>query len=88
MILDLVRSYIETEFLAGQAPKTLPIDRSLISTGIIDSVGTMRLVLWLEQNFAVEIATADIWGGKLETVGAMADLIEEQQRARAKAGRD
>jgi acyl carrier protein len=79
MILDRVRDFVIGEFLPGQDPASLGVDVPLISSGIIDSVGTLKLVLFLEETFGIQIDADDITGARLDSLGAIRALIEAKQ---------
>jgi acyl carrier protein len=87
MIHDAIRDFVIREFLPGQDPATLGADVPLISSGVIDSVGTLKLVLFLEETYGVEIDAADIDAGKLDTLASISALVETQRAgAPARAG--
>jgi acyl carrier protein len=82
MISDTLRTFVVREFLTGQDPTTVADDLPLISSGIIDSVGTLRLVLFLEESFGIEIEPAEIAAGSLDSIGSIAALVEQKQSSR------
>ena len=53
----VVRSYIVDELLSG---KTVRDDEELLISGLIDSIGVMRLVTYLEQHYAITIPPQDV----------------------------
>ena len=79
MILEQVRDFVLREYLPGEKPEALSPDQPLISSGLIDSVGTLKLVLFLEETFGITIATEDITGGRLDTLGRIADLVQSRR---------
>lgn len=79
MPLDLVREFLLREFFQGELASSLPDDQPLISSGLIDSVNTLKLVLYLEQQFTIEIDSVDIVDGKLDTLQSIAALIEDKR---------
>ena len=81
MTTDLLRDFVVREFLTGQDPGSVADDLPLISSGIIDSVGTLRLVLFLEESFGVEIEPAEIASGSLDSIASMAALVQRKQAA-------
>ena len=81
MNLDPVREFIAREFLGGTDPAALTATTPLISSGVIDSVGTLRLVLFLEQTFGIEVDAAQIAAGRLDTLAAIAELLEAELSA-------
>ena len=87
MILDAIRDFVIREYLPGQDPATLGANVPLISSGVIDSVGTLKLVLFLEETYGVEIDAADIDAGKLDSLASINALVEAKRSgAPASAG--
>ena len=82
MTSQIIREFVVREFFGGREPPLLRSDAKLVSSGIIDSVGTMRLVLFLEERFGILIQPEDISTGSLDTLDAMAALVERRQGAR------
>jgi acyl carrier protein len=79
MNIQPVRDFVVHEFLGGQGADSLTLDTPLISSGVIDSVGTLKLVLFLEETFHIEIDAQDIAAGKLDTLAAIAELVDRQR---------
>jgi acyl carrier protein len=79
MIHDAIRDFVIREFLPGQDPATLGADVPLISSGVIDSVGTLKLVLFLEETYGVQIDAADIDAGRLDSLATIGALIETKR---------
>ncbi|WP_338865142.1 hypothetical protein [Myxococcus stipitatus] len=57
---NIIRAHIEKEFLFRSRGPALGEDNSLITRGIIDSIGIFRMVNFLEQRFEIAIAPSDI----------------------------
>ena len=70
-IRDAVRSYILENFLEGEDPSALANDTPLLSTGILDSIATLKLVTFLEEQF--EIAVEPHEAGDEEFLGTLDD---------------
>ena len=85
MTQDPTVDFIVSEFLAGTKPEEVSVDQPLMSSGIIDSVGTMKLVLFLERSFGIDIEAQDITAGRLDTLRAIADLVADKRAARGRA---
>ena len=83
MTTDIVREFVIREFLPGQDPEALALDQPLISSGLIDSVGTLRLTLFLEETFQIEVSAEDISSGRLDSLAAIADLVASKRPALA-----
>jgi acyl carrier protein len=86
MSFDRIRFFVVSEFLAGQDPSELDLDQALLTSGIVDSVGTMKLVLFLEQTYGIELDARDIVSDRLDTVRSIAALVEAKLGAHAAGG--
>ena len=83
MIIDLVRAYLNREFFRDEAVATLAVEQPLVSSGLLDSVATLKLVLYLEEQFHVAIESADIADGQLDTLKSIELLIISKQNVLA-----
>ena len=79
-IEQCVKSFILTEFLPGEDPSALTDSTALISTGILDSIATLRFVAYLEKTFSIEMAAHETDAEHLDTIERIARLV------RAKGG--
>ncbi len=55
-----IRRFIVTEFATDLDPDELPDDFDLISAGVVDSLGLLRLIAWLADHFGIPIDDVDI----------------------------
>jgi acyl carrier protein len=74
-IRNVVREYLLTEFLPGENPDELKDSTPLITGGILDSIGTVKLVSHLEQQFDVRFESFDISGDYLDTVDLIVQTV-------------
>ncbi|MCS6986292.1 MAG: acyl carrier protein [Sphingomonadaceae bacterium] len=74
--LAAVRGFILDRFLFSDDPSLLPDDQSLIEAGILDSMGALELIEFLEERFGVRIRDADVTPGALESVHRIVELVE------------
>ena len=81
MIKEIVRAYLQREFFRGEATDALSDEQPLVTSGLLDSVATLRLVLFLEEKFSIFIDTADIADGQLDTLDAIEALIQTKRAA-------
>lgn len=56
---------------------------NLLDAGIVDSTAVVELVLWLEENFELEIDPESLTADNFSTIGAMVEFIEAQSGAAA-----
>ena len=63
-----VRTFIEDNFLFRDDRAALSDSESLLDAGLIDSTGILELVAFLEQEFAISMADADIVPANLDSI--------------------
>lgn len=76
-----VRDYIVENFLFGDASPLGDDDMSLLDGGIIDSVGVMELVAFLEQDFELSIEDDELVPENLDSVNNLCGFIARKQAA-------
>jgi acyl carrier protein len=77
---DVVKEYIVNEFLPDVSPSDLTDDYELIATGVIDSLGVLRLISWLETRFDIPVDDIDISELDFVTVNAISQFIDRTAR--------
>ena len=73
-----VREYLLHEFLPGEDPSLLTETTSLISGGILDSIGITRLVTHLEGRYSVRFESEEITVDNLDTMLLIVSAIERK----------
>ena len=76
-ISDRIRDFIATELMFEDTPATLSDDTPLLS-GVIDSLGLMQLISFIEEEFDVAIDDAEVTATNFRTVGDIQRLIEQK----------
>jgi acyl carrier protein len=76
-----IREFVTEEILFEENGARQVADDTPLLDGVIDSMALMRLVAFLEEEFAVQIDDVDITEENFRTVQDIAQLVE-----RAKAG--
>lgn len=76
-----VRSYLIENFLYMHRDAELGDDEQLLERGILDSMGVMELVSFLEEEFGVQLADEEITEANLGTVGSITRLMEWKTRS-------
>ncbi len=67
-IQNIIKNYINQEFMYDQSLVELTIDTSLIKEGIIDSMGIFRLITFLEERFDFTIEPEEVVLESFETI--------------------
>jgi acyl carrier protein len=74
-VTEKVRGYIVDNFLYTRPDFALGEDDALLGNGIIDSMGVMEVIMFLEEVFGVTVNDADITEENLGTVRAIASYV-------------
>ncbi len=77
-VKKVVKKYLLEEFLPGEDPKALEDSMALISSGIIDSIATTKLVLFLEERFDVRFEAHEVTVDYLNSLNDIASTIVEK----------
>ncbi|HEX8200325.1 MAG TPA: acyl carrier protein [Isosphaeraceae bacterium] len=80
-IATTVRHFLLTEFLPGEDPAELTDATPLITGGILDSISTLKLVVFLEERFGVTVEAHEAGIDHLDSVARIAALIASKRSA-------
>ena len=75
---EAIKGYILEEFLPGENPAELTDSTPLITGGILDSLATIRLVLFLEERFQIQIQAHETMVDYLNTISDIAQLVRSK----------
>lgn len=80
-IEKVVHGYILNEFLPGEDPRELTDRTPLITGGILDSITTLKLVVFLEEHFGITVEAHEAGVEHLDSIGQIARLIAAKKHA-------
>jgi acyl carrier protein len=75
-----IRSFISEEIMFENDSTVLTNDTPLLS-GVMDSLGLLQLVSFLEEEFDVEIEASEITADHFGNVGSIVALLRQKVRA-------
>ena len=78
-IRSAVRAFILVEFLPGEDPSELTDETPLMTGGILDSISTLKLVVFLEDRFGIGLEAHEAGVEHLDTVAQIVGLVAEKQ---------
>lgn len=76
---DTIREFIVSHYLPGESPDNLRDDTPLLSSGILDSLGTLGLVSFIAEQFGVELDVYDTSVEHFDRIEDIAQSIERKQ---------
>jgi len=74
-VKEIIKEYILKEFLPGENPAELTDSTPLITGGILDSLATLKLVVFLEERFKIQIQAHETMADYLDTITDIAHLV-------------
>jgi acyl carrier protein len=77
-IEEAIKEYILNEFLPGEKPEELTESTPLITGGILDSLATVKLVVFLEERFKIKIKAHETMVDYLNTITDIARLVRSK----------
>jgi acyl carrier protein len=81
VIEERIRRFVIEDLHAP--PQQLSTDSPLIETGIVDSLGIMHLVEFIESEYGVKIEDEELVPENFGTIGAIAGLVEAKRGSAA-----
>ncbi len=76
---EKIRTFILESFLKGAAPDALKNDVSLERAHIVDSVKTLELIMFIEENFGFSVDNDDAVPENFDTVNAIVAYVERKR---------
>ncbi len=77
-VKEELRTYIVSEFLPGESLGNLKDDTPLRTSGVLDSMGLLRLVSFVESHYGIELEAHETSIENFDTVNAISALIERK----------
>ncbi|HET9610074.1 MAG TPA: acyl carrier protein [Acidimicrobiales bacterium] len=78
---DHVRQFVVEELEFVGEPGELSDDYQLLEEGVLDSLGIMALVEYLEAEFDIVIDEDDVVAERFETIRSITELVDAKQAA-------
>jgi acyl carrier protein len=75
---DRIRFFIRDEILFEEEGEGPPDDQPLLE-GLVDSLGLMQLVAFIEEEFDIEVGDADMTSGNFRTVSSITSFVEARR---------
>lgn len=76
----ILTDFIKQEILHGRSV-TLNEDVDLLASGVIDSLGILRMVAFMEERFGVKVPDEDVVFENFQNIRVMAQYVAQQKSA-------
>jgi acyl carrier protein len=74
---QMLKNFILAELLNGQNLVSLDDDEDLLISGLIDSLGVVRLINFIEQSLEMSIPPEDVTLENFQTVGCISKYLSQ-----------
>jgi acyl carrier protein len=74
-----VKDVILKEFLPGEDPSELTETTPLITGGVLDSIATLKLVMFIEERYGITLQAHEVDPEHLDTIAQIAQLIRSKK---------
>ena len=78
-VSQALEEFIVQNIMVADEDVSLSWDDSLIKSGIVDSLGILRLIAFMEENFSVLVDDTEVVPENFETINAMKSLVQRKQ---------
>ena len=78
-----IKQFVLDEFLPDVSGDDLTTDYDLVATGVIDSLGLLKLIAWLEERFELPIDDLELDPDSFRTIDAIDAFIMRAVPAKA-----
>ncbi|MFE4860282.1 acyl carrier protein [Streptomyces sp. NPDC056670] len=78
-----IRDFVVTQYLSGEDASDLTYDYDLIESGVIDSLGLVRLISHISQAYDVPLDDIEFGPVNFRSINAITDLIASHTEALA-----
>ena len=74
-----VKAFILREFLDGEDPSALSPTTQMFTTGILDSIATLKLIAFLEKEFDISVEAHEADAQNLDTLDDIVRLVASKR---------
>ena len=78
---DNVRDFILTRYLVGESPSNLRNDTPLRTSGILDSLATLALISFIEEQYGIEVEAHETGIDNFDRIDDIVSFVERKRAA-------
>ena len=78
-VKETIRQFILTSYLQGESPSNLRDETPLRTSGVLDSLATLGLVNFVEQQFGIELEAHETGIESFDTIESIAGLVQRKR---------
>jgi acyl carrier protein len=74
-----IKQFIVDEFMPDVPVEELDADFDLLTGGVVDSLGLLKVVAWLESEYDIGVDDSQLGPDSFRTVRAIHDFVEQEK---------
>jgi acyl carrier protein len=78
-IKTVITDFVLKEFRPGEDPSELTDTTPLITGGVLDSIATLKLVMFIEERYGISLQAHEVDPEHLDTIAQIAELIRSKK---------
>lgn len=78
--IESIKKFIIAEFIPDISPEELSNDHDLISDSVIDSIGTLKLIAWVEDHFEITVGDTEMNPENFRSINAIDAFISQEEK--------
>lgn len=78
---DTLRKFILEDYLFTDDQDALQDDTSFLDEGILDSMGILEIIVFLEEEFGVAVANDEMIPANLDSIANLLAFVERKRKA-------
>lgn len=78
-----IKRFVIDEFIPDISPDELSSDDDLLTNGVIDSLGLLKVIAWLEHQFQLPVDDVELSPDSFRSVAAINSFIENTRQVGA-----
>ena len=78
---DNIRDFILTRYLVGESPSNLRNDTPLRTSGVLDSLATLALISFIEEQYGIEVEAHETGVENFDRIDDIVSFVERKRAA-------
>lgn len=80
-VADTIRDFILSKYLPGESPENLRNDIPLRTSGVLDSLATLSLISFIEQEYGIEVEAHETDVDNFDRIDDIVAFVERKRAA-------
>jgi acyl carrier protein len=78
--IDAITGFVIDEFLPDVNANELDVEQDLLADGVIDSLGVLKLIAWLEDRFTLTVTDTELDPDNFRSIAAIDAFVADSRQ--------